>query len=55
MALVSGAAERTQTTGVQLLSDLYDTFEGAEKLPTETILHRLHNLPEFAWADIRAE
>jgi hypothetical protein len=51
IALVKGAAEKTQTTGVQLLSDLYDVFAEAEKLPTETLLNRLHNLPESAWAD----
>ena len=49
---MSGAAERTQTTGVQLLSDLYDVFDGADKLSTETILSRLHDLPESAWADV---
>jgi hypothetical protein len=51
-ALVARSAERTQTTGVQLLSDLYDVFGGTEKLSTETILQRLHGLPESAWADI---
>jgi Protein of unknown function (DUF3631) len=50
--LVARSAERTQTSGVQLLSDLYEVFEGAEKLSTETILHRLWALPESAWADI---
>jgi hypothetical protein len=52
VCLVAGAAERTQTTGVQLLSDLYDVFAGADKLSTETILLRLHGLPESAWADV---
>jgi hypothetical protein len=55
VSLVSGAAERTQTTGVQLLSDLYDAFDGADKLSTETILSRLHNLPESAWADVHGK
>jgi hypothetical protein len=40
---------------VQLLSDLFDVFGGDEKLPTETILHRLHNLPESPWTDIRGK
>ena len=52
IALVKGAAEKTQTTGVQLLSDLYDVFGGAEKLPTAIILERLGNLPESPWADM---
>ena len=52
VALVSRAAERTQTTGVQLLSDLYDVFSGADRLWTETILDRLCSLPKSAWADI---
>jgi hypothetical protein len=52
ISLVAGAAERTQTTGVQLLSDLYDVFAGADKLSTESILLRLHSLPESAWADV---
>jgi len=52
VALVAGSAERTQTSGVQLLSDLFEAFKGAEKLSTENILHRLHELPESAWVDI---
>ncbi len=52
VALVARSAERTQTSGVQLLSDLYDVFGGEDKLATETILHRLMALPESAWADI---
>ena len=52
VALVARSAERTQTSGVQLLSDLYDVFGGEDKLATETILHRLMALPELAWADI---
>jgi hypothetical protein len=40
---------------VQLLSDLYDAFDGADKLSTETILSRLHNLPESAWADVHGK
>jgi hypothetical protein len=52
VALVARSAERTQTSGVQLLADLFDVFQAADKLATETILHRLHGLPESAWADI---
>lgn len=55
VSLVSGGAERTQTTGVQLLSDLYDVFDGADKLSTETILLRLHSLPESAWSDVHGK
>jgi uncharacterized protein DUF3631 len=53
VSLVNGATERTQTSGVQLLSDLRDVFFGeAEKLATRTILDGLHALPESPWADI---
>ncbi len=52
VALVARSAERTQTSGVQLLGDLYEVFKGADKLATETILHWLHELPESPWADI---
>lgn len=51
-ALVARSAERTQTNGVQLLSDLYEVFRGADKLSSEDILRRLCELPESAWADI---
>jgi hypothetical protein len=52
LALVARSTEQTQTSGVQLLCDLFDLFKGADKLSTETILHRLHELPESAWVDI---
>ena len=52
VALVARSAERTQTSGVQLLADLFDVFQAADKLATETILLRLHGLPESAWADV---
>ena len=57
VALVARSAERTQTSGVQLLSDLFEVFKGAgaDKLATETILQRLHELPESAWADINGK
>ena len=55
VALVAGAQERTVTTGVQLLSDLREVFGNAERLATETILDRLHKLPESAWADVRGK
>ena len=55
VVLVARSAEQTQTSGVQLLSDLYDVFGGVEKLPTETILNKLHNIPESAWADIHGK
>jgi hypothetical protein len=55
VALVAGGAEKTMTTGVQLLSDMYDVWDEENKWPTETILRRLHNLPESPWADIRGK
>jgi Protein of unknown function (DUF3631) len=50
--LVTAASDRTMTTGVQLLSDLHDLFGEADRIGTEVILQRLHNLPESPWADI---
>jgi hypothetical protein len=54
-ALVVEAASRNRTSGVQLLADLFKVFDGADKLATETILEKLHGLPESAWADIRGK
>jgi hypothetical protein len=54
-ALVAGAVEQTRTTGVQLLSDLYNIFGAADKLATTIILERLHNLPESSWKDVRGK
>jgi hypothetical protein len=53
--LIASSAEQTQTTRVQLLSDLYDVFRGHEKRWTEDILKELHALPESAWADVRGK
>jgi len=55
MALVARAQERTITSGVQLLSDLYDVFGEDDRLATETVLERLCNLPESNWADVRGK
>jgi Protein of unknown function (DUF3631) len=55
VALVAGGANRTRTTGVQLLSDLRDIFGESEKLPTSTILEHLHGLPESPWKDVRGK
>jgi hypothetical protein len=54
-ALVNAAAEKTQTGGVQLLCDLYDVFDGADKLATDTILNLLQELPESPYADINGK
>jgi len=40
------------TSGVQLLSDLREVFGEADRISTEAILQRLHDLPESPWADI---
>ena len=55
VAIVTGSAEQVMTSGVQLLSNLRDIYGDAEKLFTETILDRLHHLPESAWNDIRGK
>jgi hypothetical protein len=53
--LVASGLERAQTTGVQLLSDLYDVFEGVEKMATEVVLKKLIALPESAWAEFHGK
>jgi hypothetical protein len=50
--LVAAGSDRTMTSGVQLLSDLREVFGEADRISTEAILQRLHDLPESPWADI---
>jgi Protein of unknown function (DUF3631) len=38
-----------------LLSDIRDAFGTTDKLPTKTLLERLHAISEAPWADIRGK
>lgn len=55
VTLVTQSADRTGSLGVTLLRDLKAVFKGAEKLPTEVILERLHEIDESPWADLRGK
>jgi hypothetical protein len=55
VALVADASDRGQSLGVTLLRDLRAIFCDDNRLPTETILQRLHTLEESPWADLRGK
>jgi hypothetical protein len=55
VTLVTQSADRTGSLGVTLLRDLKAIFEGIDKLPTEAILDRLHDIEESPWADLRGK
>jgi hypothetical protein len=52
-SLLQSAREHTETDGVLLLKHLKDIFGDADKLATEIVLARLHDLPESPWKDIK--
>lgn len=53
VALVAASKESTPSLGIRLLSDIRDVFGNADALSTETILEKLHALPEAPWAEMR--
>jgi hypothetical protein len=55
VSLVTQSSDRTGSLGVILLRDLRAIFGDAEKMPTETILERLHEIDESPWADLRGK
>jgi hypothetical protein len=55
VTLVTSARVMTPTLGVQLLIDMKRVFGEDEKLTTATILPRLANIPESAWANIKGK
>lgn len=55
VALVADSVAGVPSLGVLLLRDLKVLFHGFDKLPTETILTRLHELDESPWADLRGK
>ena len=55
VTLVKETKESTPSLGVRLLADLRTVFAGADKLPTNTILHKLHQIDEAPWGDMRGK
>jgi len=55
VALVALSMAATPSLGVQLLHDLWDVFEGHEKMSTEAILTALHGMDERPWNDMRGK
>ncbi len=57
VTLVTQARDRSPSLGVLLLADLRNVFTtaGTDKLATEVILERLHQLEESPWADLRGK
>ena len=55
VTLVTEGKESSPSLGVRLLSDLRDVFATAPKVPTDTILKRLHAIDEAPWGDMRGK
>ena len=55
VALVADSKESTPSLGIRLLADLRTVFGDADKLPTNTILHKLHQIDEAPWGDMRGK
>lgn len=55
VSLVTSARGTGGSLGVLLLRDLRTVFAGADRLPTEVILNRLHELEESPWGDLRGK
>lgn len=57
VALVTSARDRTPSLGVVLLADLRAVFDkaGVDKLATDVILERLHEVEESPWGDLRGK
>lgn len=54
-ALAKAGVSREASLGIRLLTDLHTVFNGEDKLPTTTILERLHGLDESPWDDLRGK
>ena len=55
VSLVTSQRGDSGSLGVLLLRDLRTVFAGAERLPTEAILAKLHDLEESPWGDLRGK
>jgi hypothetical protein len=55
VTLVKEGKDSSPSLGVRLLSDLRDVFGDADKLPTDTVLRKLHAIDEAPWGDMRGK
>jgi hypothetical protein len=55
VALVAASKESTPSLGIKLLQDIHTVFDGADQLPTERILEKLHALEESPWGDLKGK
>jgi uncharacterized protein DUF3631 len=55
VALVASAREANPSMGIRLLEDCRTAFKMDDRLPTEQLLFRLHELPEAPWNSIRGK
>jgi hypothetical protein len=55
VSLVTQSSDSAESLGVMLLTDLRRLFGDAERLPTVTVLERLHAMEESPWADLRGK
>jgi Protein of unknown function (DUF3631) len=55
VALVTEGKESSPSLGVRLLADMRNVFGDAEKLATDTILKKLHQIDEAPWGDMRGK
>jgi hypothetical protein len=55
VALVTEGKESSPSLGVRLLADMRNVFGDAEKLATDTILKKLHQIDEAPWGHMRGK
>jgi len=55
VALIASAREANPSMGIRLLEDCRMAFQGVDRLQTEQLLHRLHDLPESPWHSIKGK
>jgi hypothetical protein len=55
VALVSASREAEASLGVLLLTHIKAAFGDAEQLATDVLLHRLHELEEAPWKDLKGK
>lgn len=55
VALVAGAAEDTQTRGVELLEHVREAFGDQDRMWTDVLLKHLHERPESPWNDMKGK
>jgi hypothetical protein len=55
VSLVTASKGDRGSLGIQLLHDLRTVFDGADRLPTNTVLERLTGMEESPWSDLRGK